>query len=135
MSSEVISTGTIAPAVMFSAEAAIGLALGPLWLAWQGGKLAVEAGAALLDDIKHNLNEKQKRLNEIAVYRKKSVLETHKKLENMCIQILNQLNDLTQNSEIEQLRSELNSIIHETIPEDIKEIQEITSSGFAKLKK
>lgn len=135
MSSEVYATGMVASAVMVSAGAAIGVALGPFWLAWQGGKLVFELGSALVTDVKHNLDEKKRRLNEIEAYRKKSVIKTHHELLDMCAKTLNQLNEFQQTLEIEQLRIELNSIIQETIPDDIKCLEELISSGFAKLNK
>lgn len=135
MSSEVYDTGIVAPAVTVSAGAVIGVALGPFWLAWHGGKLAVELGAALIDDIGQNLEEKKRRLNEIEAYRKNSAIKTHNELLDMCTQILNQLNDFPQNPEIEQLRTELNGILQETIPDDVKKIEELTASGFSKLKR
>ena len=135
MSSEVYATGMVASAVMVSAGAAIGAALGPFWLAWQGGKLAFELGSALVTDVQHNLDEKKRRLNEIEAYRKKSVIKTHHELLDMCAKTLNQLNEFQQTLEIEQLRIELDSIIQETIPDDIKCLEELISSGFAKLNK
>ena len=135
MSSEVYATGMVASAVMVSAGAAIGVALGPFWLAWQGGKLVFELGSALVTDVKHNLDEKKRRLKEIEAYRKKSVIKTHHELLDMCAKTLNQLNEFQQTLEIEQLRIELNSIIQETIPDDIKCLEELISSGFAKLNK
>ena len=135
MSSEVYDTGIVAPVVSLSAAAVMGVALGPFWLAWQGGKLAVELGSTLITDIEHNLDEKKRRLNKIEAYRKNSAIKTHNELLDMCSQTLNQLNELQHSAELEQLRVELNSIIHEKIPDDVKKIEELTASGFSKLKR
>ena len=83
MSSGVESGGSIAAAVLLP----VGVAFGAGWLAWQAGKLIVEANRSVDEEIR----EKKKQLEEAALLRKQSALAAHSQLVDMCTQILSQV--------------------------------------------
>lgn len=133
MSSGVESGGIVAAAVVFPAA----LAFGAGWLAWQGGKLLVDANRA----VNRQIEEKKHQLAEAAKHRKMAAVAAHGQLVDMCAQILSQLESgadaggMTGFAEIEQIKYELNSICRETLPDDTAQIESLTSLGFLKLDK
>lgn len=133
MSSGVDSGGIVAAAVMLP----VGVAFGAGWLAWQGGKLIVEANRATDKQIA----EKKRQLVEAAMHRKRSALAAHSQLVDMCTQLLSKIDgnyamaSVLDFAELEQLRTELNNICHESVPEDVLQIESLNSLGFLKLEK
>ena len=133
MSSGVDSGGIIAAAVMLP----VGVAFGAGWLAWQGGKLIVEANRVA----DRQIAEKKRQLAKAAMHRKRSALAAHSQLVDMCTQLLSQIdgNSATASvldfTELEQLKTELQNICHERIPEDVMQIESLNSLGFLKLEK
>ena len=137
MSSGVESDGVIAAAVMLPVGLTVGAALGAGWLAWQAGKLVIEANRAA----DRQIAEKKRQLEEAAMHRKRSALAAHSQLVDMCTQLLSQIdgNSATASildfAELERLRTELHNICHESIPEDVIQIESLNSLGFLKLEK
>ena len=133
MSSEVDSGGIVAAAVMLPVAAAFGAG----WLAWQGGKLLVDANRA----VDRQIAEKKRQLEEAAMHRKRSALAAHNQLVDMCTQLLSQIdgNSATASvidfAELERLRVELHDICHELVPDDVLQIESLNSIGFLKLEK
>jgi len=133
MSSGVDSGGFVAAAVMLPAAAAFGVG----WLAWQGGKLLIEANRA----VNREIAEKKRQLEEAAMHRKRSALAVHNQLVDMCTQLLSQITEntttasVTSFAELEQLRVDLKAICHEQVPEDVFQIERLNSLGFMKFEK
>lgn len=133
MSSEVDSGGIVAAAVMLP----VGVAFGAGWLAWQSGKLLIEANRA----VDRQIAEKKRQLQEAAMHRKRSALAVHSQLVDMCTQLLSQIdgNSATASvidfAELERLKAELNDICHERVPDDVMQIESLNSLGFLKLEK
>lgn len=133
MSSEVDGLGIIAVPVILPAA----VALGAGWLAWQGGKLLVEANRAA----DRQIAEKKRQLAEAERHRKMCAVAAHNQLADMCSQILSQLENssvltsITGLSEIEQLKYELKKICEENLPDDTAQIEALTSVGYLKLDK
>lgn len=133
MSSGVDSGGIVAAAVMLP----VGAAFGAGWLAWQGGKLIVEANSAA----DRQISEKKRQLAEAAMHRKRLALTAHNQLVDMCTQLLSQIDgnsataSVLEFAEIETLRTELYNICHESVPEDVMQIESLNSLGFSKLEK
>lgn len=133
MSSEVDSGGIVAAAVMLP----VGVAFGAGWLAWQAGKLLVEANRAA----DRQIAEKKRQLEEVAMHRKRSALAAHSQLVDMCTQLLSQIDGNSATASVidfaalEQLRAELHDICHESIPDDVMQIESLNSLGFLKLEK
>lgn len=131
MSSGVDSGGVIAAAVMLP----VGVALGAGWLAWQAGKLVFEANRAA----NLQIADKKRQLEEAAMHRKRSALAAHSQLVDMCTQLLSQIDEnyaaasVREFAVLEQLRDELHHICDERIPEDVMQIESLTSMGFLKL--
>lgn len=88
MSSEVDGIGIIAAPVILPAAVAFGAG----WLAWQGGKLLIEANRS----VDRQIAEKKRQLEEAARHRKMAALAAHGQLVDMCSQILSQLEGGTQ---------------------------------------
>ena len=137
MSSEVEAGGVIAAAVMLPVGITVGAVLGAGWMAWQAGKLVVEANRAA----DRQIAEKKRQLEEAAMHRKRSALAAHSQLVDMCTQLLSKIDgnsaaaDVADVAEFEQLRAELRDICHESIPDDILQIESLNSLGFLKLEK
>lgn len=133
MSSEVDGIGIIAAPVILPAAVAFGAG----WLAWQGGKLLIEANRA----VDRQIAEKKRQLEEAARHRKMAALAAHGQLVDMCSQILSQLESGNTSgsiigfAEIEQLKYDLKKICEETIPDDTAQIESLTSLGYLKLDK
>lgn len=131
MSSEAEALGVIAAPVLLPAAAAYGAA----WLAWQGGKLLVEAGRA----VNRQVEAKKRELEEAERHRKMSALAAHNQLVDMCSQMLAQLESGSATSgvagfaEIEQLKHDLKAICQESVPDDAFQIESLTSLGYLKL--
>ena len=131
MSSGVESGGSIAAAVLLP----VGVAFGAGWLAWQAGKLIVEANRSVDEEIR----EKKKQLEEAALLRKQSALAAHSQLVDMCTQILSQVEaagaaaGAVSISALEQIKSDLRGICGKSIPEDTAQIERLNSFGFLKL--
>ena len=133
MSSGVEADGIVAAAVILPVAAAYGAG----WLAWQGGKLLIEANR----EVDRQIVEKKRQLEEAARHRKMAAIAAHSQLVDMCAQILSQLEtgsdtgSIVSLAEIEQLKYDLSSICKETLPEDTAQIESLTSLGFLKLDK
>lgn len=133
MSSGADAEGVIAAAVALP----VGVAFGAAWLAWQGGKLLLEANRAADEQIA----EKKRQQEEAALHRKRSALAMHEQLVDMCTQVLSQVEagsttaSVIEFSELEQLKAELRSICSENLPEDVMQMESLTSLGFLKLEK
>lgn len=133
MSSGVDGEGIIAAAVVFP----VAVAFGAGWLAWQGGKLLIEANRA----VDRQIAEKKRQLEEAARHRKMAAISAHNQLVDMCTQILSQLEtgsdtgSIVSFAEIEQLKYDMSSICKETLPDDVAQIENLTSLGYLKLDK
>lgn len=133
MSSEVDGIGVIAAPVVLPAAVAFGAG----WLAWQAGKLLVEANRAA----DRQIAEKKRQLEEAAHHRKMAALAAHRQLVDMCSQIFSQLESgssvgsIVGFAEIEQLKYDLKKISEEPIPNDAAQIESLTSLGYLKLDK
>lgn len=133
MSSGVDSGGVVAAAVALPVAAAFGVG----WLAWQGGKLLVDANAA----VDRQIEEKKRQLEAAAAHRKRAALAAHTQLVDMCSQLLTQLNSngatasVIDFSEMECLKAELDEICQESIPDDVAQIESLTSLGYLKMEK
>lgn len=131
MSSGVDSGGIIAAAVILP----VGVAFGAGWLAWQGGKLLMEANKVA----DRQIAEKKRHLEEAERHRKNLALAAHNQLVNMCTQLLTQIDgnsatiSVINYKELEQLRIELNDICQERVPEAVMQIESQNSIGFLKL--
>lgn len=137
MSSGVDSGGVVAAAVILPVGVAVGAVLGAGWLAWQGGKLLVDANRAA----DRQIAEKKRQLEEAVMHRKRLALATHSQLVDMCTQLLSQIdgNSATASvidfAELEQLRVDLHDICNAHIPEDVMQIESLNSLGFLKMEK
>lgn len=133
MSSEVDGIGIIAAPVILPAAVAFGAG----WLAWQGGKLLIEANRS----VDRQIAEKKRQLEEAARHRKMAALAAHGQLVDMCSQILFQLESgsaagsIVGFAEIEQLKYDLKKICEEPVPDDVAQIESLTSLGYLKLDK
>lgn len=133
MSSGVEADGIVAAAVILPAAVAYGAG----WLAWQGGKLLVEANRAA----NRQIEEKKRQLAEAAKHRKMAAISAHNQLVDMCVQILSELESgsntgrIISFAEVEQLKYDLDGICNETLPDDTAQIESLTSLGFLKLDK
>lgn len=133
MSSEVNGVGIIAAPVILPAAVAFGAG----WLAWQGGKLLIEANRA----VDRQIAEKKRQLEEAARHRKMAAIAAHDQLVDMCSQILSQLESknagesIISFAEIEQLKYDLKKICEEIVPDDAAQIESLTSLGYIKLDK
>lgn len=133
MSSGVEADGIVAAAVILPVAAAYGAG----WLAWQGGKLLIEANRA----VDRQIAEKKRQLEEAARHRRMAAISAHSQLVDMCSQILSQLEtgsdtgSIADFAEIEQLKYDLASICKETLPNDTAQIESLTSLGYLKLDK
>ena len=131
MSSGVEADGIIGAAVALP----LAVAFGAGWLAWQGGKLLVEANRS----VNRQIAEKKRQMEEAARHRKMAAMAAHSQLVDMCSQILSQLEgdsasaNIVAFAEIEQLKYDLKSICEETLPDDAAAIESITSVGYLKL--
>lgn len=141
MSSSVESGASVAMAVMVPAAAAAAItavaAYGTGWLAWQGGKLLVEANKA----VDRQIEEQKRQIEEQALHRKMRAVSAHAQLVDMCTQIRSQLESenfargTAECGEIEQLKYDLQKICEEHLPEDVTQIESLTSLGYLKLDK
>jgi len=144
MSSGTEAGGVIAVAVALPAAAAavsaaalVGTALGVGWVAWQGGRLAVEANRAVNREIERD----KRRLAEEERRRKTTAILAHDQLVDMCSQIVAQLEDGNESgqlagvTETEQIKLELKRVCSEILPEDVDQIEKMTSRGLLVLDK
>lgn len=129
MSSEVDSIGMVATAVALPAAAAFGAG----WLAWQSGKLLVEANRA----VDRQIAEKKRQIEEAARNRRRMAIAAHAQMVDMCKQILVQLEaktfDVPDFTEIEQLKYDLKEICEEKIPDDVGKLEGMVSVGYLML--
>lgn len=131
MSSEVDAGGLVAGAVALP----VAVAFGTGWLAWQGGKLLVEAGQA----VNREVEEKKRVIAERALQRKKLAYATRERLVDMCNGIINELDavmpfvDVSDYEAIEQLKRELIAIINVDVPEDVDRLEGTNLLGFSKV--
>jgi len=133
MSSEVDSGGIVAAAVMLP----VGVAFGAGWLAWQGGRLLIEANRSA----DRQIAEKKRQLKEAALHRKRSALAVHSQLVDMCNQLLSKIEGssitagIANYAELEHIKVELKSICGESLPDDVLQIESLNSIGFLKLER
>lgn len=133
MSSCVEADGIVAAAVALPVVAAYGVG----WLAWQGGKLFVEASR----NVGKQIAEKKQRLEEAERCRKMAAIAAHNQLIDICTQIYEKLESGQINSnimnfaEIEQLKIDLMEICKECLPDDVSQIESLTSLKYLKLDK
>lgn len=131
MSSGVDSGGIVAAAVMLP----VGVAFGAGWLAWQGGKLLVEANRAA----DRQIEKKRQQLEETEMRRKLSALATHNQLVDVCTQLLSQIESnsvsasVTDFTELERLKVDLKKICHENVPDAVVQLESQNQIGFLKL--
>ena len=131
MSSEVDAGGLVAGAVILPVAAAYGAG----WLAWQGGKILVEAGQA----VNREVEEKKRIIAERNLQRKRLAYTTREHLVDMCNGILNELDaimpsvDVSDYETIEQLKRELIAIINLDIPDDVSCLEGTNLLGFSKV--
>lgn len=131
MSSEVYAGGLVARAVVLPVAAAYGAG----WLAWQGGKLLIEAGQA----VNREAEEKKRIIAERNLQRKKLAYATREHLVDMCNGIMNELNavmvsaDISDYEVIEQLKKELTEIINLDVPKDVGCLEGANLLGFSKV--
>lgn len=131
MSSGVEADGVVAAAVILPAAAAYGAG----WLAWQGGKLLIEANRAA----NRQIAEQKRQREEAARHRRMAAVAAHRQLADMCAQILAQLEEHTSAggamgaAELGQLKRELKQLCEERLPEDTAQIESLTSLGYLKL--
>ena len=126
MSSEIEGTGLIVAAVALPAVAAFGAG----WLAWQGGKLLLEANAA----VDRNIAEKKRQLAEAEKQRKATAIAAHEQMAAMCRNVLTELDGLG-GTESEILRAELRQIGTEHLPDDAAQIESINAAGLTQLER
>lgn len=133
MSSEVSSGGVVAAAVALP----VGIAFGAGWLAWQGGKLLVEANRAA----DRQIAERKQQLEEAAMHRRRSALAAHSQLSDMCAQLLSQIEGdsaaagVSDLAALEQLKAELRVMCREELPDDVTQIESLNTRGFLKLER
>lgn len=131
MSSEVNAGGLVAGAVILPIAAAFGAG----WLAWQGGKLLVEAGQAVNKEVE----EKKRIIAERALQRKKLAYATREQLVDMCNGILKELDAImptvvvSDYEAVERLKRELIAIINLDVPEDVSRLEGTNLLGFSKV--
>ena len=131
MSSEVDAGGLVAGAVVLP----VAVAFGAGWLAWQGGKLLIEAGQA----VNREVEEKKRVIAERALQRKKLAYATREHLVDMCNGIMNELDavmpsvDVSDYEAIERLKRELIAIINLDVPEDVGRLEGANLLGFSKV--
>ena len=135
MSSEVEAGGLIAAAVIVPVGVGVGVALGAGWLAWQGGRLLIEANRSA----DRQIAEKKRQLKEAEMHRKRAAMAMHEQMTAMCRQLLDQMDrgaaatGITNFSELERLRAELQSICSAEIPDDAQLLETLNTRGFLKL--
>lgn len=131
MSSEVDAGGLVAGAVILPVAAAFGAG----WLAWQGGKLLVDAGQAENREVE----AKKREIEERALQRKRLAYATRDHLVDMCNGVLSELDsiipsvDVSDFESIERLKRELISIINFNIPDDVSRLEGANLLGFSKV--
>ena len=120
-----------------AAAAAIPVAglLGAGWLAWQGGKLLVSAGALTVmavEDKKEELAEREER-------KRKAALENRRQLAATCEGILASMEqeaadgDSLVMAEMEKVKEALRAILSENIPGDTERLEGMNLAGFLRL--
>lgn len=133
MSSGVDSGGVVAAAVILP----VGVAFGAGWLAWQGGKLLIEANRAA----DRQIAEKKRQIEEAAMHRKRAALAVHSQLVDMCTQLLHRIEEniatasVIDIAELNRLHTELYNICHESLPDDVMQIESLNSINYLKLDK
>ena len=131
MSSRVEANGVVAAAVTLPLAAVLGAG----WLAWQFGSLLIEANKA----VNRQIAEKKRQIEDRARIRKITAISAYNQLNDVCTQILSQL-DSEQNiestawfEEIKRLKSDLKEICNQQLPDDVVQIESMTSLGYLKL--
>ena len=133
MSSGVEGNGVIAAAVVLPIAAALGAG----WLAWQGGKLLVEANMAA----NRKIEEKKLQLAEEQRRRKMAALSAHRQMVDMCTQILQQLERESASgkgadfAQLRELKLELEQIRLQSIPEETERIENLTADDYRKMER
>ena len=128
MSSKAEGSAVIAEAVVLPAAVAFGAG----WLAWQSGKLLIEANRA----VDRQIAEKKRQMEKAERYRKMAAISAHDRLVEMCSNILSQLEEKDIYSgilEVEKLKNDLAKICSESLPDDALQIESLTSVGYLKL--
>lgn len=118
-----------------AAVAAVMTVAGVGFVAWQGGKLAVEVGAAMHQystDKKFMLEEQEKK-------RKEDALKNHQKLVATASGLLAEIErqslgkDEIVSQEMESLKQELKEIISKKLPGDTEMIEGVNLAGFSRI--
>ncbi len=125
MSSEVEAFGMIAAAAMLPLAAALGAG----WAAWQGGKLLVDT----FQSVEREVQEKKLRLDEEKRHRSMAAQAAHKRLVEMCSQILAEIPQNPTSEEERKLQIELQAIIHEPVTDDTARTESMVAAGYARL--
>ena len=131
MSSGVESGGSVAAIIMLP----VGVALGAGWLAWEAGKIVLEANRAIDNEIKN----KKREAEEVEKQRKRIAIAGHDSLVETCHKVLRELDSENilehsgDTSELELMRQELEQICQEPIPENPSHIESLNSRGILKL--
>lgn len=137
MSSSVEAGGVVAAAVVLPVATAVAAVYGVGWLAWQSGKLLIEANRA----VDRQIAVKKQQIEEAERHRRLAAISAHSQLVDMCNQIILQLENNTDFdgiagfAEIEQIKYDLHTICNEPLPEDISQIESLTSLGYLRLDK
>lgn len=133
MSSGALAYGALALAVTLPASVAYGVG----WVAWTSGRGIVEASKA----VDRLIDEKKRQLAEAEQHRRSTALSAHSQLVNMCQQALSELQNsrgpesISSVAEMEQFKIDLETIIRETLPDDISQIESMTAHGYSRLER
>lgn len=129
MSNGMEGEAVLAAAIMVPA-AAVGMALGAGWLAWQAGKLVVGAGVAV-----YQYGEEQKRLEaERERQRKLLALSAHNEATAVCRSIMEKVavSGLPAGEAV-SIRHDLQKLIDTEVPESTERIEAVNASILAAL--
>lgn len=131
MSSGAEAGGSIAGAVILPAVVAYGAG----WLAWQSGKLIVEANRA----VDRQIAEKKHQMEAAAKQRRMAAEAGHDQLVNTCRQLLEELENTSHNADaaaivrLETMKGELRRIAGSPVPGDIIQLETQNVMGYIKL--
>jgi len=129
MSSEIEGIGLIAAAVALPAAAAMGAG----WLAWQGGRLLVEAAR----DVDRKAEEMRRQAEEAARNRKNTALQAREQLTQMCRSAIAELEASggAGLADIRAMKQELLQVCTAPVPQDTGAIEQMNLRGMAVLER
>lgn len=122
MSNDLLGEAIIAPVIAMPFAAVFGAG----WLAWKAGELFVEANK----EIDNQIREKKEQLIRIETYRKEKAIAAHSQLVEACVQVLSKLESMNSSEEVEKLKNKLKDICNESIPNDVAQIESLTTKGY-----